>query len=209
MATTDANGMVFYGPTDPVEPLQGLFNGQSSAISAKFGAQTQIVRIANIAGRAAAISDRSGRPISAADPLVTWRADAAAGTQMEYTTNGTSWSTYFAGTDTGWVAGVGGAGWGGNPQFRLYNGVVYGRGNWIRTGGNVAITFAGVSVGTIPAIIPNPSEEIMTPLSTGVDVRLGWVISPGGSISLRNHYGSNPTYPTNQYASFNFSYLAS
>lgn len=91
MATTDANGQVFYGPTDPVEPLQGILNGVSTAVSSKLGAQSQIVRIPNVAGRAAAVTARAGRAITAADPLIVWRADAGAGRQIEYTINGTNW----------------------------------------------------------------------------------------------------------------------
>lgn len=92
MATTDANGQVFYGPTDPVEPLQALFNGVSTAVSNKLGATSQIVRIANVAGRAAAVTARSGRPITLADPLITWRADITNGDNIEFTSNGTTWT---------------------------------------------------------------------------------------------------------------------
>ena len=95
MATTDANGQVFYGPTDPITPIQGLLNGVSTAVSSKLGAQSQIVRIANVADRAAAVTARSGRAITAADPLIVWRGDAADGYQIEYTTNGTAWSGLF------------------------------------------------------------------------------------------------------------------
>ena len=94
MATTDANGQVFYGPTDPVEPLQGILNGVSTAVSSKLGAQSQIVRIPNVAGRAAAVTARAGRAITAADPLIVWRADATPGSQIEYTMNGTNWVNY-------------------------------------------------------------------------------------------------------------------
>ena len=91
MATTDANGQVFYGPTDPIEPIQSLFNGISTAVSSKLGATTQIGRIANVAGRAAAVSARSARPITAADPLWVLRTDAARGRQLEATDDGTNW----------------------------------------------------------------------------------------------------------------------
>lgn len=95
MATTDANGQVFYGPTDPVEPLQGLLNGISTAVSGKIGAGAQIVRIPNMAGRVGAVAARAGRAITAADPLIVWRGDAADGYQIEYTTNGTTWAGLF------------------------------------------------------------------------------------------------------------------
>ena len=94
MATTDANGQVFYGPTDPITPIQGLLNGVSTAVSSKLGAQSQIVRIANVAGRAAAVTARSGRAITAADPLIVWRGDALNGSQIEYTADGTTWRSY-------------------------------------------------------------------------------------------------------------------
>lgn len=91
MATTDTNGMVFYGPTDPVEPLQGLFNGISTAVSSRLGADTQIRRINNVAGRTAAVAGRAGRPITAADPLIVWRMDAINMMNLEATTNGSDW----------------------------------------------------------------------------------------------------------------------
>ena len=91
MATTDANGQVFYGPSDPIEPIQALFNGISTAVSTRIGTEAQRVRIANVAGRAAAVTARAGRPITAADPLVVWRADAPAGSYEEYTIDGTNW----------------------------------------------------------------------------------------------------------------------
>ena len=94
MATTDANGQVFYGPTDPITPIQGLLNGISTAVSSKLGAQSQIVRIPNVAGRAAAVTARSGRAITAADPLIVWRGDALNGSQIEYTADGTTWMSY-------------------------------------------------------------------------------------------------------------------
>ena len=92
MATTDANGQVFYGPTDPVTPIQGLLNGISTAVSSKLGAQSQIARIANVAGRAGAVAARSGRPITVADPLIVWRGDITNGDNIEFTTNGTTWA---------------------------------------------------------------------------------------------------------------------
>lgn len=208
MATTDANGVVFYGPGDPVEPIQAAFNGLATSISSKFSAETQIVDVANTAGRTAAVTRRGtqGRPISASDPLVVWRADAAAGSQMESTTNGSAWSTHFSGSDTGWISAVGVGGWGGNPAFRLFNGVVYSRGNWVRTGGDVSVPFNGPSLGTIPSSIPNPSAEIQTPASNGIDPKIGIVLTTGGSIFLRSHHGPAPSFPTNQYASFNITY---
>ena len=102
MATTDANGQVFYGPTDPVEPLQGLLNGVSTAVSSKLGAQSQIARIANVAGRAGAVAARSGRPITVADPLIVWRADAEAGSELEVTTDGSTWVRAAGGYRDSW-----------------------------------------------------------------------------------------------------------
>lgn len=94
MATTDANGQVFYGPTDPIEPIQSLFNGISTAVSSRLGSDVQIRRVANVAGRTAAVASRSSRPISVSDPLIVWREDAPEMARMEYTTNGTTWYVY-------------------------------------------------------------------------------------------------------------------
>lgn len=93
MVTTDSNNMPLYGTADPIEPIQNLFNGISTAVSQAMSAQTQTVRVANVAGRAAAVQQRtnSGRPITVADPLKVWRADAVEGTQEEITGNGVDW----------------------------------------------------------------------------------------------------------------------
>lgn len=94
MATTDVNGQVFYGPTDPVEPLQGLLNGISTANSGRLSSEVQIKRVANVTGRTAAVTARSGRPITVSDPLFVWREDAPENRRLEYTINGTTWRVY-------------------------------------------------------------------------------------------------------------------
>lgn len=93
MATTDATGMPFYGTSDPIEPIQNLFNGISTAVSTNLLAQTQTIRVADVAGRAAAVTARTnaGRPVTVADPIKVWRADAVEGTQEEVSGNGTDW----------------------------------------------------------------------------------------------------------------------
>ena len=102
MATTDANGQVFYGPTDPIEPIQSLFNGISTAVSSRLGSDVQIRRVANVAGRTAAVASRSSRPISVSDPLIVWRADAESGSELEVTTNGSNWVRAAGGYRDSW-----------------------------------------------------------------------------------------------------------
>lgn len=209
MATNDSNGIVFYGPGDPVEPIQGAFNGLAASISNKFSTETQVRRVATVPERTTAVAQRAsaGRPITAADPIIVWRSNAAAGSQLESSTNGTDWRSHFSGNDTGWLTGVGGAGWGGTPQFRLYNNVVYGRGYFVRVGSAVNIEFGGPQMGTLPAAIPNPPQEMEFTGVNGVDSKIGVRVLASGAIILRAHYGQAPSWPTNQYMSLsNISY---
>lgn len=95
MATTDINGMVFYAVSDPVEPLQTLFNGISTATTNALNANVRIFKTANATTRAALAASRGA---STASPLVVYRQD----TQLyEYTVDATNWFLYGASSSRG------------------------------------------------------------------------------------------------------------
>lgn len=91
MATIDPNGVLLYQDTDNYTPVHTALNLAQSNLSSIIGANTQIVKTATVADRNAKATARGS--ISKSNPFVSWRADAADGLQLEYTTNGTTWRT--------------------------------------------------------------------------------------------------------------------
>ena len=100
MATIDPNGVLIYQDTDNYTPIHTALNLAQSNLSSILGANTQIVRVSSVGDRNAKATARGS--ISKANPFVAWRADAADGLQLEYTTNGTAWNSVI----TSAVAGV-------------------------------------------------------------------------------------------------------
>lgn len=94
MATTDSNGILFYEVTDALSPLQVLLNAGQQSVSDALGATARIFPVANVAARTALAASSSPSP---ATPLFVFRADAPSGSQLEYTTDGTTWVTLGAG----------------------------------------------------------------------------------------------------------------
>lgn len=138
--------------------LAATADSVQDAITALRGNNAPTVRVANVAERNAALADH-GTPTTS-NPLIVFRADAGAGRELEYTTNGTVWRTLVAEEDTGWVDLTLTNGWsvqsGRSPQVRRLNGVVYMQGHV--TGGsdtliaNLPNGFLGPS---ITHIVPN------------------------------------------------------
>lgn len=115
MATIDSNGVLFYQDTDSFAPPASLNLAQSN-LSDLLGASPRFKKVANTTARSALVTSIGLANITAANPLLVWRADAAAGSQLEYTTNGTTWEIfvtreYLAAQDTGWVNVTVGAGY--------------------------------------------------------------------------------------------------
>ena len=107
MATIDSNGVLFYQDSDNFTPPASLNLAQSN-LSSLLGESPRFKRVANTAARSALVTSIGLANITPANPLLVWRADAAAGSQLEYTTNGTTWNVlvtneYLAAQDTGWV----------------------------------------------------------------------------------------------------------
>lgn len=92
MATIDSNGVLFYQDTDSFAPPASLNLAQSN-LSDLLGASPRFKKVANTTARTALVSSIGTANITAANPLLVWRTDAAAGSQLEFTTNGTKWNT--------------------------------------------------------------------------------------------------------------------
>ena len=101
MATIDSNGVLFYQDSDNFTPPASLNLAQSN-LSDLLSSGVRFKRVANTTARSALVTSIGLANITTANPLHVWRADATAGKQHEYTTNGTTWSVY-DNTDTGWV----------------------------------------------------------------------------------------------------------
>ena len=96
MATIDSNGVLFYQDSDNFTPPASLNLAQSN-LSDLLSAGVRFKRVANTTARSTLVASVGIANISKANPLIVWRADAADGVQLEYTTNGTTWHTYYDG----------------------------------------------------------------------------------------------------------------
>ena len=93
MATIDSNGVLFYQDSDNFTPPASLNLAQSN-LSSLIGNNTRFRRVANLTARNALVASIGAANITPDNPLLVWRADAASGLQLEYTTNGTIWRQY-------------------------------------------------------------------------------------------------------------------
>jgi hypothetical protein len=94
MGTIDDNGIYFYEDTDAVSPLHTLLNVGQQSISDAFDATARIFPVANVAARTALATAYSP---TTSKPLYVHRADAGAAKELEYSTNGSTWTTVPAG----------------------------------------------------------------------------------------------------------------
>lgn len=158
----DNEGVMYLEDTDSISPLNATLNTLQAATSDVISSTTRIFPVANVTARDALVSKY---PPTTARPLVVWRSDAAAGAQLEYTTNGTTWnpvvpappawqSLNLAGT---WEPIHGAV----SPQFRVVDGMCYLRGTVFRGGGVTGGAFSllatglpspGVSSGSYPLL---------------------------------------------------------
>ena len=93
MATIDSNGVLFYQDSDNFTPPASLNLAQAN-LSSLIGNNPRFRRVANITARNALVASIGTSNITLDNPLLVWRADAAAGLQLEYTTDGTVWRQY-------------------------------------------------------------------------------------------------------------------
>ena len=92
MATIDSNGVLFYQDSDNFNPPASLNLAQSN-LSDLLSSGVRFKRVANTTARSALVTSIGLANITPANPLLVWRADATAGLQLEYTTNGSTWRT--------------------------------------------------------------------------------------------------------------------
>jgi len=96
MATT-ASGLTIPGSsptTTAATPIQDHWNNLGKSLNGKV-----IVPVASVTARAALVSalTAEGYTISTSNPLYTHRADATVGSELEVTTNGTTWTAIITG----------------------------------------------------------------------------------------------------------------
>lgn len=190
MATIDPNGVLIYQDTDNYTPIQTALNLAQSNLSSILGANAQIVKVSSVGNRNAEAAARGS--VSKANPFVAWRADAADGLQLEYTTNGSTWRTiadkeYYDAQDTGWVAcTIGGSGWvnvAAEPvQVRRIGKQVYMRGS---AHNNTLAKSTTVTMGTVPTGFRpsqraafsgtlNTAQNLFIRIETNGNITAGW-----------------------------------
>ena len=194
MATLDSNGVLIYQDTDNYTPIQTALNLAQSNLSSILGANAQIVKVSSVGDRNAKATARGS--ISKANPFVAWRADAADGLQLEYTTNGTAWRTiadkeYYGGVVDEQVLLSGGA----SIILRRIPGrvvtITANTGTWVDSGGNNVVNFEGGA-----ALVPEPFRPPRDVYGSGVAgdggslyIVIGMTVRSTGAILL--------TKPTN------------
>lgn len=103
MTFVDSNGIIRVEDTDAVSPLHPVFNSLAQSVTDRFDIDIHIHRVSNTSQRNNLVTT----PLpTTSRPLFAWRSNAAAGRQLEYTTNGVDWAHYpssEAEDDTGWV----------------------------------------------------------------------------------------------------------
>lgn len=93
MPTSDSNGLPVFNETDATV-LHTMLNTLGSGVSNWINGTPRVRRAASIAARNALVTSIGPANITTSNPLLVWRADAPAGSQYEYSTNGGStWHT--------------------------------------------------------------------------------------------------------------------
>ena len=188
MALTSPDNIWTPDPGDlyhPTVSLGGMADSIQDAITALRGNNAPTVRVANVAERTTALADH-GTPTSS-NPLIVFRADAGAGREIEYTTNGTTWRSLVAEEDTGWVnisiaSGFSSQG-SQQPQVRRINGIVYTRWGWSNSGMSVSSAYG--TIGTIPAGYRPGLSVYLTPTTHSAASTGLMVVRDNGGIELR------------------------
>lgn len=190
MPTSDSNGLPVFNETDATV-LHTMLNTLGSGVSNWFNGTPRFKRVANTTERTALVAAIGAVNITPDNPLLVWRADAAAGLQLEYTTNGTNWAVY-DNTDTGWVTFM-------NAPVHV-SGRRVGRTVTIR----VMVTVLGITDNVLPleggaSIIPAGFRPQDTMWGAGEGLHPGvaytpvtFRVSPGGGVSI-----IKPTTTTN------------
>lgn len=203
MATTDINGMVFYGATDIVTPLQNNFNGISTAVTNALNGSTRTFRVANQAARDALLTSRGA---SAANPLQVDRADTGQ-TERNITGQASGWKVIVSTDNTGvFTPAVFGAGWGNYENFgpvgwtRDSAGIITWQGLVKRTGA----TFSAGASGTIIEIptVAQPSGGVLFNNQSSSMGVAGFVrVNFSTTVNAQNPAGVAMNWAQNEYIS--------
>ena len=131
MGSITIQGIYEYDFTDSqIGPI--LLNRQSAALTALQTGRAATVKVANVTQRAAALAAH-GTP-STSNPLIVFRANAGAGRELEYTTDGSTWRTIVTEDGTEWTPATVSPGFeeyvsGSGPEYKVtLGGVVSVRG---------------------------------------------------------------------------------
>ena len=194
MATIDSNGVLFYQDSDNFTPPASLNLAQAN-LSSLLSNSPRFRRVANLTARNALVASIGTANITPDNPLLVWRADAATGGQLEYTTNGTTWeilvtSQYLASLDTGWINVTVGAGYTAAVpvQVRSKFGIIYWRGSVTKgtawtSSYQVVIPTANIPTWAIPSRNTADSASTLHVGSTATTV-IGLISSTGLNVAL-------------------------
>ena len=192
MATIDPNGVLIYQDTDNYTPIHTALNLAQSNLSSLLGASTQIVRVSSVGDRNAKATARGS--ISKANPFVAWRADAADGLQLEYTTNGTTWRTiadkeYYDSLDTAWVSASLASRYAAPASVRRIGNQVHV--HWVCTT-SIAANDAALPLLTLP-VGYRPSTDVAP--AVGGQSLYPWTgrITMAGAVQVRNNHTAAQT----------------
>ena len=188
MATIDSNGVLFYQDSDNFTPPASLNLAQAN-LSSLIGNNTRFRRVANTTARDALVTSIGLANITPADPLLVWRADAAAGLQLESTTNGSTWrqyadKQYYDAQDTGWVSVGLASGYTGTADVRRIGKQVHV--HWVCTT-SIAAKGAALPLFTVP-VGYRPLVDVAAAL--GGTALYPWTgrITSAGAVQVRNNH---------------------
>lgn len=134
-------------------------------------------------------------------PLFVFRADAPAGREVEYTTNGTTWRTVPADDDSGWVALAAPTGFSGNMAYRRRSGwvsVQYVLASTTAAGTNVSPSYIALPAGYRPSrdafgqiikrVGTTPTAYVLQAFPTGAVQILNMDIAVGNTLAGSIHF---------------------
>jgi hypothetical protein len=150
MGSVNSMGVYEYDRTDGgIGPT--LLNLQASALTAVVSGMLPIKAVATTAARAthltAYVAARGA--ITSVNPCVVWRADAPAGSNIEYTVDGSTWETLTPSPTSAALTAE--TGWTVSANAIKNGGVVRISGTLTRSGANISLTTSWTKVATVPA----------------------------------------------------------
>lgn len=150
MGSVNSMGVYEYDRTDGgIGPT--LLNLQASALTAVVSGMLPIKAVATTAARAthltAYVAARGA--ITSVNPCVVWRADAPAGSNIEYTVDGSTWKTLTPSPTSAALTAE--TDWTVSANAIKNGGAVRISGTLTRSGANISLTTSWTKVATVPA----------------------------------------------------------